>query len=80
MDEKFCTCFVMKLAPQRGEGEERERVQISEQRLQNLLPKKYLDLCSMKWICICKNIYKKPVIWALLCHLIVLVFNAFKYT
>ena len=34
--QRFGACFVMKLPPQRGEGEKWEGVQISEKRTQNL--------------------------------------------
>ena len=32
LGQRFCACFVLKLALQRGEGEKREGVQISKQR------------------------------------------------
>ena len=45
LGERFIACFDLKLASQRGQGEKREGLQISEQSSQNLLPKKYLDPC-----------------------------------
>ena len=45
--QRFCACFVLKYAHQRGEGEKREGVLISKQRPQNLWPKKYLNRCTL---------------------------------
>ena len=43
----FSACFVLKLAPHKGEGVKREGVGISKQSTQNLWPKKFIDPCTL---------------------------------
>ena len=45
--QRFCACFVLKFALQRGEGEKRG-VKISKQGTQNLRPRKYLEPCMVR--------------------------------
>ena len=48
-DVKGSACFVLNVAPQRGEGEKREGVQISKNSSHNLWHHKFLAPCIVSW-------------------------------